>query len=231
MKRICAFLLALIMCLSLCACGKSEAVKAVESLIADIGTVSVSSGDKIRVAEEAYAALSAEEQKKVNNFDVLEKAKDDFAQLGVHLTLDNYDKYLDVSVSRKLLDGIDFAYMMGLDKAIGTNVYSAIQTEIYVQGKSANYDYNDVVVTVKITGFYVPQSAEVIRKTNKGEISTEDYFLENMNPIDITLTAVTDIVGKGSDSAKITMEDSYWVWDSTIEIGYEVVSVSGILTK
>ena len=45
MERIAALLLCAIMLLSLCACGKSEAVSAAENAIKDIGEVTAASGD------------------------------------------------------------------------------------------------------------------------------------------------------------------------------------------
>ncbi|MBE6913510.1 MAG: hypothetical protein E7472_01045 [Ruminococcaceae bacterium] len=231
MKRTLALLLALVMCLSLCACGKSEAVKAVESLIEGIGSISVSSSEKIKEAEDAYSALSVEEQKQVKNYEDLEKAREDFDNLGIHLTVDNYDKYLNVSFNPQLFDATDYARMMGLDKDIGTYVYSGIETSVNVSGKTDNYDYNDVVVTVKYSGFYVPLSADIIKQQNKGEITYEEYFYNNMSDIDVSLTATTDIVGNGSASNLISIPDGYWVWNDTVSLSYEVVDVSGILTK
>ena len=51
MKRIAALLLCAIMLLSLCACGKSEAVSAAENAIKDIGEVTADSGDAIARAQ------------------------------------------------------------------------------------------------------------------------------------------------------------------------------------
>ncbi len=75
MKKAISLMLALVLCLSLCACGKSEAVKNVEALIDAIGEVAVESGDSIAAAQAAYDALSAEEQAKVGNSSTLSAAK------------------------------------------------------------------------------------------------------------------------------------------------------------
>ena len=58
MKRFVALFLALIMCLSLCACGKSEAVKAAEEAIAAIGEVTADSEGSIANAEKLYNFLT-----------------------------------------------------------------------------------------------------------------------------------------------------------------------------
>ena len=75
MKKIISLLLALALCLSLCACGKSEAVKNVETLIESIGSITLASKEAISLADEAFSALSVEEKEKVLNFDVLSNAK------------------------------------------------------------------------------------------------------------------------------------------------------------
>lgn len=62
MKKVLSLILVLAICLSLCACGKSEAAKECESLIAAIGDVSINSKDAIVAAERAYSALTAEEK-------------------------------------------------------------------------------------------------------------------------------------------------------------------------
>lgn len=76
MKRAVSLILALIICLSLCACGKSEEVKAVEEKIASIGEVSIEKADIIQEVNQAYEALSDEDKEKVENFDILQKSMD-----------------------------------------------------------------------------------------------------------------------------------------------------------
>lgn len=76
MKRVIFLGLALIICLSLCACGKSEEVKAVEEKIASIGEVSIEKADIIQEVNQAYEALSDEDKEKVDNFDILQNSTD-----------------------------------------------------------------------------------------------------------------------------------------------------------
>ncbi len=64
------------MLLLLTACGKSPAVKETEELIKAIGEVTVDSKETVEKAENAYAALSAEEQKAVGNYTVLTAARE-----------------------------------------------------------------------------------------------------------------------------------------------------------
>ena len=62
MKRVVSLILVFAMCLSLCACGKSQAAKECEELIAAIGEVSIDSKDAIEAAERAYSALNEKEK-------------------------------------------------------------------------------------------------------------------------------------------------------------------------
>lgn len=74
MKKVISLVLALVMCLSLCACGKSEEVKAVEEKIASIGEVSIDKADIIQEVNQAYEALHDEDKEKVENFGTLQES-------------------------------------------------------------------------------------------------------------------------------------------------------------
>lgn len=76
MKRAISFLLVMALMLSLSACGKSEDVKNVEAMIRGIGEISMETAEEIYAAKNAYDALSAEDQKNVDNYGDLEKALD-----------------------------------------------------------------------------------------------------------------------------------------------------------
>ena len=75
MKKALSLLLALILCLSLCACGKSEAAQAVDEMILAIGDVSVDSKEAIFAAESAYLALDEKDKGAVEHYTVLTDAK------------------------------------------------------------------------------------------------------------------------------------------------------------
>ena len=79
MKKAISLMLAFILCLSLCACGKSEAVKNVEAQIESLGEITVGSGEAITSAQTAFNALSEEEQAKVSNISALSSAKVGYA--------------------------------------------------------------------------------------------------------------------------------------------------------
>lgn len=220
-----------IMAFSLCACGKSTETREVEELISAIGYVSFDSIEQIEKAEAAYNSLTDEEKNQVENYNILLEARKTYDSLGIQLTVDNYEKYLDFSCSRKLTGAIDYGQAMGASKNIGQYVYTAIEIESAVKGKSSNYDYSDVMITVKVTGYYVPYSQDIMKKINRGELELEDYYKDNMKPVDITLNISTDFIGAGSDSSIISIPDGYWVMDESVQIGYEVIEVTGIMTK
>lgn len=65
MKKLVSLAMILAICLSLCACGKSEAATACEELIGQIGEVSLDSESRIFAAENAYEALSDKEKEQI----------------------------------------------------------------------------------------------------------------------------------------------------------------------
>lgn len=65
MKKIIALVLAAVMCLSLCACAKSQEAAECENLIRAIGTVSIDSKEAIEAAQRAYDSLNAEDKKAI----------------------------------------------------------------------------------------------------------------------------------------------------------------------
>lgn len=79
-KKILLCFLTAAMLLTLSACGKSEAAKAVDAMIDAIGTVTLDSESAIAAAEDAYAALTAEDQADVDQ-SKLQAARDTYEQL------------------------------------------------------------------------------------------------------------------------------------------------------
>ena len=75
MKRITAVILALVMCLSLSACGQTDAAKAAQKAISQIGTVTESSESAITDAENLFNHLTEEEKSSVKNSEQLVNAR------------------------------------------------------------------------------------------------------------------------------------------------------------
>ena len=100
MKKIIALVLCAVMLLSLCACGKSKAVKSVEKSIASIGEVTLDSEAQITDARKAYDALSKEEKEGVENYSTLKEAEAQLKKIKpIKLTTENIEKYLKIEVS------------------------------------------------------------------------------------------------------------------------------------
>ena len=78
MKKVVTLILVLMLCLVLCACGKSEAVIQAETLISVVGEVTLDSESAIAAAESAYHALSEKEQAQVENYATLTEARSTF---------------------------------------------------------------------------------------------------------------------------------------------------------
>lgn len=81
MKRIFALILVLCIALSLCACGQTEAAKAAQEAISQIGQVSYSSNSAISAAEELFNNLTKEEQDSVTNAADLFAAREAYNKL------------------------------------------------------------------------------------------------------------------------------------------------------
>ena len=99
MKKIISLLLVVVMCLSLVACGKSEEVTNVESLISAIGSVSENSENAIVAAENAYNALTPDDKNKVSNYNTLLDARKTYDAIPkeIELTKDNIGEYIAIS--------------------------------------------------------------------------------------------------------------------------------------
>lgn len=70
-----SLILVFVLCLSLCSCGKSKAVKNAENLISSIGEVTADSESAVVAAEKAYAGLTEKEKEAVENSAVLTEAR------------------------------------------------------------------------------------------------------------------------------------------------------------
>ena len=154
----------------------------------------------------------------------------DLFDSGIKLTTENYETYLNVGLTSELGGALDYSQVMGSDRKSGVAVYTDITLNISVSGKFDNYNYNDVVVKAKVTGTYLPYTASDMRLINKDEIDFEKYVDDNLESIDVSLTATTDIVGIGADSQTIDVTGGRWILDVS-DISYEIIEVSGKLTS
>ena len=89
-------LLTVVMLMSLCACGKSDNAKVCESLINKIGEVTLDSEKTIRVADEAYDALTEEEKVQIKkSAEKLSESRDAYNQLLIDTKLGSVEELID----------------------------------------------------------------------------------------------------------------------------------------
>lgn len=165
MKKIIALVLTVILCLSLSACGKSEAVKSVEAMIDALGEITIESIDAIRAAEDAYEVLMPEEQKKVKNYETLTSARDRYYELA--LVGEWCWSRVDLSDLTSNYDRVDMslnADMTGTDM-IGT-----------VQEYNAQWSVNNC--RLKMVGEGYNNSFDVVEKDGKIIIQIPDTTIE-----------------------------------------------------
>lgn len=109
MRKALSLLLALAMCLSLCACGKSAAAETVDRLIEAIGTVTLESERAITEAENAYAQLPDSDKKKVENLAALMEARTAYNDLVEVLQLIIEENEARIDEASKKLGDLDIA--------------------------------------------------------------------------------------------------------------------------
>lgn len=135
------------------------------------------------------------------------------------LTLENYTTYLNINKSI-FFTGKDWLMKpSGAPNSIRTN--SKAECSVGVSGASSNYDYVNVVLTVKVSGTYDTFNA------SNGIVKEEDI------PFNEELTITCNIAGEGSAKVSIFegVEEVYQVIQDSIECEMEVISISGTVNR
>lgn len=122
MKKVISLILVLVMCLSLCACGKSKPVKEAEAAITAIGEVTADSGEAIKTAEKLYNILTDAEKAKVKNRLTLVDAREAYDGLQSEIVYSNakeaYEKLNEVAdMCVSGMDDIYGAWYFGIYEA------------------------------------------------------------------------------------------------------------------
>lgn len=157
MKRLTALFLSVVLLLSLCACGKSEAAKAMDETIKSIGTVSLESEEAIVNAEKMYEALTEEQKAELDNYALLVAARSDL------------DKLIADSIPTKeeMLSVADNIYGIAAKAGIDVDLpdYEKLGAQVYHLGRISNSNaagfklaYQDKICT--ITGYVFDISDE-----------------------------------------------------------------------
>lgn len=114
MKKIIALFLVFMLCLSLLGCGKSDAAKAVDQMIADLGSITLESEEAIIAAETTYSALTEEQKDELDNYALLVSARITLDKLKTENTPEVVRLQLGETASTDLidftLDNCEFTY-------------------------------------------------------------------------------------------------------------------------
>lgn len=144
LKRIFAIILVIALCIPLCACGKSEAVKAAEEAINSIGAVSLDSESAILNAEKLYNLLTDAEKAEVSNRLTLVDAREAYDKLLAEQVEQQkkviYEKAKEAyekinAVASLCIDGMDDIYsawhfgIYTADDCTASNVYTKLANE------------------------------------------------------------------------------------------------------
>lgn len=172
----CVALLAFSCMLLFAGCGKSEAVKAAEDLIDEIGDVSLDSADAIQSAKEAVAKLSDEEREKVGNSKKLTKAEEVYNNIkAVSDDIEAVVKSADVSFSDD-----SFKVSENLDKIEDIKTrYNDLKK--YQQESIKDFDKLDSSAE-KLNGY--------VENAKKAAVQYVKAFLQTEKGKDATVTAV-----------------------------------------
>ena len=196
MKKIIVLILVFILCLSLSACGKSEAVKNVEAMIDALGEITIESIDAIRAAEDAYEVLMPEEQKKVKNYETLTTARDRYYELALvgEWCWSRVDLY-DLTSNYDRVDMILNADMTGTDM-IGT-----------VQEHDVQWSVSDSCLKLEVEGEGGYFSFDVVEQDGKILVQIPDTPIEYIRRDDYV--AMLDDAFLVVDTSKIALNEYF----------------------
>lgn len=199
MKKAISVLLALVMCLGMCACGEN------------------SGGEKPNAIE---------------------------------LTLDNYERYLDVYASAyvktdyKVHNAAQTGFVIGKSGSSAYNFVTGnfgqyVYGNVSVRGLSQNFNYNDIVIEVEFTG-RCNHCDLAEKKDNKLETFTwSDFqFFATCSKVDITGNGTSDgsykfalPAGRGVPVLSYASNTvRYYTESDFLEYSFRIVSVSGTVT-
>lgn len=176
-KKICVIVALLLVASCLTGCGKTKEVKAVEKSIAEIGDVTKETEKQIDNARAMYEALSEEEQKRVSNYDVLERAEKDLQEInrlaiigmwqtsfvGIPAVIDfksdgTYEIYVDMSL----------LFWLQTDTSNMKGTYS-------FDGYNLQLDESEELISIKITGDSMILSSPSLKSEGYGDLFFTKY--------------------------------------------------------
>ncbi len=155
MKKVISLLLALVLCLSLCACGKSDATKAVEAQIAELTNVTYADKDKVEAAHDAYFNLTAEEMADVENKEILWQAESAIEAEELRLINEIVASNEPLEAIGKLRQFQSNQYAQTHISALGREILlSYVLKEGYTSDYVGNADPSEGYKAVAVNGYY-----------------------------------------------------------------------------
>ena len=149
----------------------------------------------------------------------------------IEITMDNYSKYLKIGGSIGCNERLDNALGvgslnggMGIATPSGSTfyVYDSIYYSASVSGLSENFNYNDIKVTVKLTGscktYEDKKSGGVYAFTGSQSFEKDDIEIE------------CDITGNGRFYEEEELSGGAYTHSEMVESNFEIVSISGTVT-
>lgn len=197
MKKVFCLLFALALCFSLSACGKSEAVKAVEEQISAIGAIDENSIGKIKEIDNLYSALSEKEQGQVENYSELTNAYAEYDKLIADKVAENIKALGTIGEdSAEQIESVSRAYEALTDSQKGF-------VENYGDLQAAKEQYETILVT-KVEGLIQkiqynggepsPETESAIRNAQAAYDNLEEALkpkVKNSNNIESASKAVS----------------------------------------
>ena len=201
MKKALSLILALVMCLSLCACGKSEAVLNCEKQIENLGNITLDSQSAIEYARIAYDSLSEEEQGKVGNYEKLTNAETEYQSLVDELNA-QVDRLLAAEPNAETL--VSLRKLHNCDKindAIAVVSYKILKESISPDGTSVGY------FTFEVDGEYI----KVIKENSKPRVKAKSSFKLSSSESKIYFYSTGGGLFSRGDMFKYNRHDVCWV--------------------
>ena len=176
MKKRMALLLAVVMCVSLCSCGKSEAATNCEELILKIGSVTFDSGEEIEAAEAAYEALSDKEKAQIASVaDTLFDSREEYDEICAEVAeQEAAAAALEAEAAAKAENEAKANEVIALIDGIGT---ISLDSEAAIKAARELYDTLSADAQALVTNYSVLESAEnefsVLQSAEKEKIVSE----------------------------------------------------------
>jgi hypothetical protein len=198
LKKLIGLFLVFILVLGLAGCGKSDEVKNVERQIEGLGTITIDSESVIIEAEQAYNALSEDEKERVENYDKLVTAREEFTDAKF------VDEWLDIN------NGDVYIFEGG---GIGSHNDMAIK---YSFGEDNTVVINEGTGTVKPRILTLDSSDEIDKLIPEGE---NTYYVRSKD---------YDLLSSQLKDESIKILKSVEFWKSTKAVNYISFYIDGV---